>query len=135
MQENPDEYPGQAFFPHVDRVVGATQLDARDVLQAHDLAVGRGAHHYVLVLSDVDEPPLHRHRILHLQPGGRRRDADAAGGRHDVLLLHDAGDVAGGHAKARHLVGIEPDAHAVIARAEEAHEADAGNTRHRILDI
>ena len=71
--------------------------------------------------------PFDEHRVLHLLPLGNGRQAEAAGGRHDVLLAHDVGDVGGGHAEPRHALRIEPDAHAVVARAEDAHLTDAGH--------
>ena len=49
--------------------------------------------------------------------------------------LTTRGNVGGGHAQPRHLVRVEPDAHAVVARAEDAHQADAGNARERVLHI
>ena len=59
-------------------------------------------------------------------PVGDRRLADLAGGDLDVLLLDGRDHVGGRQVAGRHLLGVEPDAHAVVALAEVGDVADAG---------
>ena len=51
---------------------------------------------------------------------GRRLLTEAAGGVLVVRRADGLGDVARGHAEARHLVRLQPDAHRVVAGAEHA---------------
>ena len=44
-------------------------------------------------------------------------------------------DVAGGHSARRDLVRVEPDAHRIVAAAENLHLADAGQASQFILDL
>ena len=135
LQEDADRDRGHVVVLAVDRVVGGAELDARQVLQAHHLAVAGLADHDVLELGDLGEAALDEHRVLHLLPLRDRRHADVAGRRDHVLLAHDARNVRGGDAEARHPVGVEPDAHAVVARAEDAHLPHAGHARQRVVEI
>ena len=58
-------------------------------------------------------------------PGGDGRLADLAGRHLDVLLLNGIDDVRGGQVAERHLLRVEPDAHAVVALAEVGDVAHA----------
>ena len=93
-------------------------------------AVGVGVEDDVLELLDVAQPAERAERDLEL--AGRRRDrllADRAGGHLGVLLANGRDDVAGRQVARRQLAGIDPDAHAVIALAEQEDVADARRTR------
>ena len=62
--------------------------------------------------------------LVHL-PRRRRRLAEAAGGDLDVLLAQRLDDVVGGQAARRQAIGVEPQAHRVLALAEDDDVADA----------
>ena len=66
---------------------------------------------------------------------GHRRLAEPAGGHLHVLLLDGRDHVAGGHLQGGQPLRIEPDAHAVIARAQELHVAHALDARQGVLDV
>ena len=72
---------------------------------------------------------------LQLLAGGHRLLADLAGGDLDVLLLNDRDDVVRRHIERRHLLRVEPDAHAVIALAEIGDVAHAGQAEQLVLDL
>src|SRR5260221_10969379 len=63
-----------------------------------------------------------------------RFGAELAGRDLDVLFLDGAHHVARGHAARSDLLRIEPNAHRVVAAAEQPYLADAGNARELILD-
>ncbi len=65
----------------------------------------------------------------------QRLRAELAGGDLHVLLPHGADHVGGGQAARGDLVRIQPDAHRVLAGAENLHLADAGQARQLILDL
>ena len=64
---------------------------------------------------------------------GRRRRAEDAGRDLDVLLANRANDVGRRQPARRQPIGIEPDAHAVLAGAEHLRAADAGDARQLVL--
>ena len=72
---------------------------------------------------------------MHLLALRHRRQPEAANRCDDVLLPHDVGDVRCGHAEPRHALGVEPDAHAVVALAEDAHLSDARDAPERVVQI
>src|SRR4029079_6489156 len=108
-------------------VVQRAELDARDVLEAQHVAGGAGAHHDLAELLRLDQATGGRHRIDDVLPGGRGLGADLAGGVLRVLRPKGGRYVGRGDAKARHLFGIDPDAHRVVARAEYGDVGDAGD--------
>ena len=135
LQENTDEHARHAVLLHGDRVISTAEFNARNILQTHDLAVGRGADDDVFVLRDIGQSTLHGDRILHRHAGWCGRHADATGRRHHVLLLHHALHIGGTHTETRHLLGVQPDAHAVIACAKQTHEAHALDAGECILKV
>ena len=135
LQEDSDQRRGNVVVGTTDRVVGGGEFDAGDVLEAHHLAVSGFADDDVLEFGGAGQAPFDEHRVLHLLPLGNGRQAEAAGGRDDVLLAYDAGDVGGGDAHPRHALRIEPDAHAVVARAEDANLPDAGHAAQRVIQV
>ena len=58
-------------------------------------------------------------------PFGDRLAADLAGGVDGVLRLDRGDDLRNGDAELRQLVGLHPEAHGVLAGAENLHAADA----------
>src|SRR5207244_12442455 len=127
LQEDPEQRGGNVVFGTADRVVGGGELDAGDIPEAHHLAVPGFPDDDVLELGGSGQTSLDEHRVLHLLALGGGRQTEAAGRRDDVLLAYDVGDVGGGDAQPGHALRVEPDTHAVVARAEDANLADAGH--------
>ncbi len=132
-------------------VVGLrAQLGAADVLQQDDArpGPGRGRRNRsyrragcVRLEDDVFElvrvgqaaDDAHCHLVGLVGIGGRK--AKLSGGDFDVLLRQRVGDIQRGQPARRQLVGIEPDAHGVLALAEDDDRAHARNTLQRIRYI
>ena len=108
-------------------VANRAELDARDVAYAQRTAGSVGAQHDIAEVGRVLEPPACVHRVSQRLPRRRRLGADPAGGVLIVLRLDRLRHVGGGHPELRHSGWIEPDAHRVVARAEDGHVGDAGN--------
>ena len=135
LQEDPDQRGGNVVFGTADRVVGGGELDAGDVPEAHHLAILGFPDDDVLELGGSGQTSLDEHRVLHLLALGGGRQAEAAGRRDDVLLAYDVGDVGGGDAQPGHALRVEPDTHAVVARAEDANLTDAGHPAQRVIQV
>src|SRR5207249_4314318 len=135
LQEDTDQRGGNVVVGTADRVVGGGELDTGDILEAHHLTVARFADDDVLEFTCRGQTALDEHRVLHLLPRGNGRQAQAARGRDDVLLAYDAGDVGGGDAEARHALRIEPDAHAVVAGAEDANLTYTRHAAQRVVEV
>ncbi len=71
------------------------------------------------------QPALRVDRELQVEARQRRRGADDAGGGLHVLRADLVDDVAGRQAALGDLLRVEPDAHRVVAGAEQLHLADA----------
>ena len=115
-----DERGGLAVQAAESFVVLGPEFDAADVADAEEGAVGLGAHDDVAELLRVDEAAAGVHGILEIGSAGRRRLADGSGGILAVLRLDGVVDVGGGDAELGHLVGVDPDAHAVVFAARRA---------------
>ncbi len=74
-----------------------------------------------------------RHLKTLLGIGGRT--AQLAGGYFDVLLLQGGDHVGRGQLTGRQLRRIQPDAHGILALAEDDDVADAGNALQSVLDV
>ncbi len=117
-------------------VIGRTQLDTGDIFDAREASIGAGLDDDFAELLGIDEPPLGVDGVLKRGRARReRRAADNAGGDLHVLLLHRFDEIAGGEASRGQLLGIQPEAHRIIARAEDEDIADAGQAREFILDL
>ena len=121
--------------PQARRVVFGAQLDAADVLHAHERAVLAGLDDDVLELVHFGQPAGGADAELVHLIGRRRLRADRAGGDLHVLLAQRVGDVAGRQAAAREPVRIEPQPHREPALAEDDDVADAGHALQRVADV
>ncbi len=115
-------------------VVARTELDARDVAQADEGAVGLRAHDDGGELLDVDQAAAHAQRVLEALARRGRWLADLARRGLHVLLADRARDVGGGELQAGHAVGPQPDPHAELG-AEHAHVADALDALQLVDDV
>ena len=107
------------------RIIRRAQLDPGDVAQPHDLAVRAGLHDDLAELLLIGEAALGVDRELEIEAFDARRGADDAGGGLHVLGADFVDDVARRQAVFGHLLRVEPDAHGIIARAEQLDVADA----------
>ncbi len=79
--------------------------------------------------------PCARTEYVYSWPLGARRAAHLAGGIHGVLRLNGGDHFGDGDAELRELVGLDPQPHRVLARAEYLHVADAGDARQLVVQI
>ena len=77
--------------------------------------------------------PLRVDRNQEIAAALDRFGAELAGRDLDVLLLDGAHHVTRGYAARSDLVRIEPNAHRIVAAAEQPYLADAGNARELVL--
>ncbi len=135
LQEDPDQRSRDVVVGTADRIVGSSELDAGHVFEAHHLPVAGLPDDDVLEFADLDQAALDEYGVLHLLPLRDRGQADAAGGRNLVLLADDVGDVGGGDAQSCHALRVEPDAHAVVAGAENAYLPHAPHPAERVIQV
>ena len=108
-------------------VILRAQFDATDVADLQQRSIGLGSDHDIAKLLRLEQTPGGVDRILKVDAGTDGRLPDRAGGILPVLRLDGVVDVGGGQAQLAHLVGIDPDAHAVILWRHEPVVTDAGN--------
>ena len=110
------------------------KLDARNVAQVKNRAIGIGAKNDVAELLWLDQPALRANRVGELLPLRDRLSANLAG-RIDVVLRLDRGDHVGRrNAKLREFVGLHPDAQRILP-AECLHARNALHASDLILKI
>src|SRR5438128_4388159 len=107
-----------------------------DVLEMNDAALVAGLEDDILELINRGKPPFGVNGQLELngRGGGDGRLAEAAGGHLPVLLFDRVDDIDGRQILRGELVGIEPNAHAVIAGPEKRHVTDSFDARQIVLD-
>ena len=116
-------------------VVERAELDARDILQPHHRAVRVRAHRDGSEFLRRLQPPLRADRVGHLLPGRRRLRADLTGRIDGALLLHGAHQIGNREPERGQPVRLHPDAHRVVAGAEDADVADAPDAIQRVDDV
>ena len=110
-------------------VVGGAELDPADVANAHHAPVRLRFHDDIAEGSGIGEAPLRLDVELEGAGLRHRRLIDDARRHLHVLPAQRVDHVAGGEIARGELLRIEPDAHRVVARAEDgdvAHAVDAG---------
>jgi hypothetical protein len=110
------------------------QLDAGDVTEAHDGAVGVGADDDGAKLLGLYQAALCPHGVSKLLALRDRLSTDLAGGVYVVLGLDSLDDVRRGDAQLGHLVGVHPNAHGVLS-AEYLHARDAFDAGELVLQV
>src|SRR5208282_3595615 len=116
-------------------VVFGSQLGATDVAQVNERPIGIALQDDVIELRGFGETADGADADLELLAGDRRLGADLSGGDFDVLLLESADHIVGGKGTAGHAYGIEPQAHGVLAFAEDFDVGHAGYTLKVVADI
>jgi hypothetical protein len=134
-QEDADQRRRLAVEAAVELVVLAAELDARDLVEAHRRAVGARAHDDLAELLRVGEAALGGDRVDEVLRRADRRRADLAGRELRVLLVDRRDDVAGRELELREAVGLEPDPHRVVLRAEDLHVGRAGQPLQLVEDV
>ena len=116
-------------------VVGGAELDAANVAHAGDAAFAVRLDDYVAELIRTCEAPLRLDIELEGSGLGHGRLIDDAGGNLNVLGAQGIDHVARGQVTYRKLLGIEPDAHRIVARAEDGHVANTIDTSEHVLHV
>ena len=106
-----------------------------DIAYLRDFTIVAGFDDYFFKFCDVGKPALQVDGILKVDAGRRRRCPDLAGSDIPALLLQRMYDILGVEAARLEFVGIEPDAHRILAGAEHIDVADARQSRQFILEI
>ncbi len=131
--EDPERHRGIAVEIRIARIVLRGELDAGHVAQPHH-RIGGLFHHDVVKFIGVGEAPQRLHRDLKRALLGHRRLIEHAGGNLDVLALQSKDDVGRGQADRLQAVGIDPNAHRIVAAAEDRDRADAVDAGQNIRD-
>ena len=105
------------------------ELDAADVAHIDHLPVRFGLDDDVLELAHVVEAGGDVERVLERLRVRRRRHPELAGRDLLVLALERVDDVFGRQRTRIELVGVEPDAHRILAGPENIDLADTGQAR------
>ena len=124
-----------AVVEAVGVVLPTAELDARDVLDAHHPSVGAALDDDVAELLGLDEAALRVDDDLEVVAAGHRRLGELARGHLHVLGSQRLDDLGPREAERLDPLGVEPDAHAVLARAVELHVADAVDARQLVLHL
>ena len=124
-----------AVFAAEAGVALAGKLRARDVLHPQDRAVRQRADDHVVEFDAFRQAALDVDGVLELRARFGGRLSDLSGGRHKVLFVDDVGEIGSGQPEFRQLVGANPEAHGVVALADDHRGADAGGTRDGVHEI
>ncbi len=98
------------------RPVLRAELDAANVLDPDDPALGRPLDDDIFELLRIDQPAQRAERDLRQLALADRLLADLPAGHLRILLAHGVGHVAGIQVHPGQPVGIDPNAHAVVLR-------------------
>ena len=135
LQEDADWHRGFAVEECPQAVALGAELDARDILDAHDGTVRIAADDDVAELPGREEPAARRHRVGELDWLVERWRADAARRQLGILCTQGVSDVGRGKAERVQFLGIEPDAHCIGLRVEEPRAADARHALQFLDDV
>ena len=121
--EDAERHCGVAVEIRIGRIVLRGELDPCHVAQP-DHRVGGLFDDDIVEFVGIGEAPERLHRDLERALLRHRRLIEHAGGDLDVLALQRDDDVGRGQADRLQAVGIDPDAHRIIATAENGDRAD-----------
>ena len=120
----------RAAIEPADRIVSlGTEFNPGYILDTNLGSVRVRAHDHVAEFLRGRKAPLGAYLVGEHRARHRRRPADLASGRDDVLFLDGAGDVGNGQAQLGQLVRLDPHAHGILAAAQHAglpHTLDPG---------
>ncbi len=133
--ENRDGHGGLVVEQSAKRVAGGPKFQAGDVLEQRLFAVLAGLDNDLAKLLFIDQPPLGVDLKFDGDGLADRLLPDSAGRDLHILLADGADNIAGGQAPGRDLVWVEPNAHRVIARAENLDRSGARDSGKHVLDL
>ena len=116
-------------------VVLRTKFDAGHVLEAEKGTIRIGPHHDVAELLGRGEITLADDGVGKFLPGGDRLGADFSHGIDAVLLFDRVDDFLRGDVELGQLVGGDPDAHGVLACAEDGDIRNSGEPRQLVVQV
>ena len=125
---------GLAQQEAVGGIIQRAKLDPRHVAQPHDAAVLAGLDDDVLELRGILQPAGEGQVRLEGAVGDRRAGELAAGDL-QILGADRGNDIARGQAQVGDLVGIEPQPHRIVARAEDLDVADAVEPQQLVTNL
>ena len=132
--EDGERNRGIAIEIGIGRVVDGGELDPSHVLETNHR--GRALlDHDVGELFRIDQPSERAHRQLEGARLCDRRLIEHARGDLHVLPLQGRRHISGGQAEGLQAIGIEPDAHRVVARPERGDGSDAVDAAEHIGDF
>src|SRR5262249_15842869 len=116
-------------------VVARPQVNRSDILDAHHAAVSPFADDDVAKLFGRRKPPLRAHRVSEGLASDVRFASDLPRRINSVLRLHCTKDFIDGYTELRQPIGFNPDAHRVLAYAEDLRLTYAVITGDRLLEV
>ena len=116
-------------------LVSGPQLGPADVPEVGDFPVRAGLENDVCELLGLDQAAEGAQGVLEILAVGDRRLTDLSGRHLHVLLAQDPDHVVDRQIPRLQLVRVQPDAHAVVLLAEDAHVADALHPGDGVLDM
>ena len=117
------------------RIAGCAQFEAGNVLEQRFFPIGSGLDDDLAELLGGNQAALGVDLEFEIDGPADRLLADRPGGDLHVLFPDGVDHVSGREVSGGDLVGIEPDAHSVIARAEHLDITGAGDARQNVLDL
>ena len=135
LQENADQCRGLAVDAAAELVILRGQLDAGDVLQPQQRAIGVGTDDDVLEFRGLRKTALGGDGVDQFLSSAAGRLADLAGGKLRVLLVERTYQVAGRDLQLRHAVRTRPDAHGIVLGTEDLHVGGARDALERIEHV
>ena len=133
--ENRDGHRRLVVQQRTERVAARAQLDAGHVLEQGFRAVRPGLDDDLAEFLLRNQPALHVDGHFEVHGVFDWLLPHHPGGDLHVLLADGVDNVAGGQVSRRDFVRVQPEAHGVIARAENLHVAGAGNAGQHVLDL
>src|SRR5262249_45163599 len=133
--ENGQEDSLAAVHARGDVLVFRPELHTRYILETDDASILSTFQDNVLKLLWIGEPAQGVECDLRFLVPADRFLANGAGGKRCILFAQGVNDVGSGQLAHRQPIGIDPDAHAVVALAEEEDIADPGNSRNLVANL
>ena len=112
-----------------------TEFTARNVLDADDRAVGVGAQDNLAKFLFALQTPLRAHSVGEFLPLRDRLGAHGTGGVHGILGADRVNNFRDGDIELGQLIRRNPQAHGVLAGAENGDAGDALDPGHLVVDV
>ena len=119
----------------VGAVVFGAEFGVAHIFETDERAIGITLEDDVIELCGLGETPNGAHADLELLAGDGGLGADLSGGDFDVLFLEGVDGIVGGEGAAGHAHRVKPEAHGILALAEDEDVGDAGHALERVAHI